>query len=158
MALLPSSGPLALGARRDVPGLGTLRPLDDLELHALALLQALALCSLDAGGVDEQILPSPVRGDEPVAPALAEPLDDPDRHALAPRPLPDPAASVRLHIRPPIEASRRIFVAHHDSEVLRHSRRAEAGCRREGRRSRSSLGVYVQTWTRQNLSEPGSLF
>src|SRR5713226_3147996 len=89
----------APGDRRDVLGLGTLRPLDDLELDALTFLQALALCSLDAGGVDEQVSPiPPVRGDEPVALALAEPLDDPDRHALAPRPLPDPAASVRPHI------------------------------------------------------------
>jgi hypothetical protein len=33
--------------------------------------------------VDEHVLPTTVRGDEPVAPVLVEPLDDPDRHALS---------------------------------------------------------------------------
>src|SRR5712692_1100229 len=65
------------------------------ELDALALLQVLAPCSLDAGGVDEQVSPTPhVRGDEPVALALAEPLDDPDRHALLLEPVPAPGGSV----------------------------------------------------------------
>src|SRR6266705_3026066 len=52
----------APGNRRDVPGLGTLRPLDDLELDALALLQVLAPFSLDAGGVDEEVLLFPIGG------------------------------------------------------------------------------------------------
>jgi len=70
----------APGDRRDVPSLGALRPLDDLELDPLTLRQVLAL---DAVGVDEHVLPTTVRGDEPVAPVLVEPLDDSDRHALS---------------------------------------------------------------------------
>src|SRR6185312_17475073 len=68
-----SSKPKRLGGR-DVRGLGTLRALDDLELHTLTLGQRLVAVHRDRREVDEHVV-STLTLDEPVTLLVREPLD-----------------------------------------------------------------------------------
>src|SRR5881275_792277 len=67
----------------DVRGLGTLGPLDDLELHTLAFGEGLEAVHRDRGEVDEDVVPS-FALDEAVALLVRKPLD-----------------GALLHVRPP---------------------------------------------------------
>src|SRR5206468_2085425 len=58
----------------DVRGLGTLWPLDDLELHTLAFGEGLEAVHRDRGEVDEDVVPS-FALDEAVALLVRKPLD-----------------------------------------------------------------------------------
>src|SRR5262249_52736150 len=59
---------------RDVRGLGTLRALDDLELHPLTLRQRLVAVHRDRREVDEHVVAT-LPLDEPVPLLVREPLD-----------------------------------------------------------------------------------
>jgi len=72
------------GARRlddlKVDGRRSLGTLLYLKLHLLALRQALEARSLDGGVMHKDILAAVLRGDEPEALGVAEPLDDSCNH------------------------------------------------------------------------------
>src|SRR5579884_3412525 len=58
----------------DALRLGTLRPVDRVELHLRALRERLEAIACDRGMVDEHVLPTISRGDEPIPLRIVEPL------------------------------------------------------------------------------------
>src|SRR5690242_9145810 len=68
------------GRNLDARSLGALGAIGDLELHALAFLQAAEALGVDGREVDEHVLPTVLGRDETEALGVVEPLDRTETH------------------------------------------------------------------------------
>jgi proteasome assembly chaperone (PAC2) family protein len=83
------------GHRAHVCGLQPLRPLGDVELHQLSLVERPAPLHLDRGEVHEDVL-AVGTGDEAVPLVRVEPLDDTAGHELLSLPSPSPSTAANV--------------------------------------------------------------
>src|SRR5688500_12102092 len=79
----PRGDPVGLLHRPDVRGLLSLRSINDLELHLLALVQGAVSVTLNGREMDEDVVAIGT-GDEPESLLVAKPLDCTLRHLVLP--------------------------------------------------------------------------